>query len=103
MTVRMTAAHVRELAALARLDLDEEEIARLSGQLEEILARVEALGAVEGGDGPRPGSAIPAAPLRADAIGSDALEVPSADLAPEWVDGLFTVPRLASHGGSEDS
>lgn len=99
----MTAAHVRDLAALARLELDEEEIARLAVQLEDILARVEALGAVEGGEAPRPGSPVPAAPLRADAVGPDALEVPPAAMAPEWVDGLFTVPRLTSHGGPEGS
>ncbi|MBW3554167.1 MAG: aspartyl/glutamyl-tRNA amidotransferase subunit C [Gemmatimonadetes bacterium] len=99
----MTPAHVRELAALARLDLDEDEIARLAAQLDDILARVAVLGPLDGGDAPDPGGARPGAPLRADTTGSEPLDIPPAAMAPAWTDGFFTVPRLTSHTGPEGS
>ncbi len=82
------------LAALARLSLTEEEAARLGGQLDEILAYVERLGAVDtegveptvfaGGAGrARPaGLRVELAPGEATAAAADA------------VDGAFRVPRV---------
>ena len=100
----LTPADVRRLATLAGLALDEGEAARLAGQLDDILARVAALGPLEDGEpGGPPGAATPAAPLRADTPGTDHLDVPPASMAPGWAEGLFTVPRLTSHGGPEGS
>lgn len=97
---------VRRLAALARLELGDEELEEITRQLDGILAHV---GDLDPGDGvPRDSDGATggteaamdraeAAPLRADHPAADPLmEEPSA-LAPDWLDGFFTVPRLASH------
>jgi aspartyl/glutamyl-tRNA(Asn/Gln) amidotransferase C subunit len=87
---------VAAVAALARLTLLQEELELYSRQLSRILDHVDALrvaplsGLASDGVGPRE------APLRADQPGADALAVPPADLAPEWVEPFFTVPRLAA-------
>jgi aspartyl-tRNA(Asn)/glutamyl-tRNA(Gln) amidotransferase subunit C len=91
---------VMRIAALARLRLDRDEVERLTAQLNDILRHVEALGAVdvagvEGGAG-AVGVAGGAAPLREDVPGADPLARPPAELAPAWMDGFFTVPRLAA-------
>jgi len=88
---------VLRIAALARLRLDRDEVERLTAQLNDILRHVDALGAVEvaGVEG-ESGVGGGAAPLREDVPGSDSLAVPPAELAPAWMDGFFTVPRLAA-------
>lgn len=92
----LTTADVRRLAELARIALDDDEAATLAAQLGDILGRIDALepesdtgvAAVPGGAG---------TPLRSDEPGVDPLAAEPAALAPEWRDGFFTVPRLASH------
>lgn len=83
---------VLHVARLARLRLTEREIETFTRQLNGILAHVEELESAHG-----PGSFVAAggaAPLRADRTGPDPLHAPPASVAPEWVDGFFTVPRL---------
>ncbi len=92
---------VRHIAALAELALDEAEIARLSAQLESIVQFVAQLREV-----PSAGVAgevvvgPPSVVLREDRVDPVPLRYPLADMAPEFEDGFFVVPRL---GGMADS
>lgn len=112
---------VRRVAELARLPLGPGEVASMTRQLNRILEHVDALaeadaeavgeaeGAVEGANGAglpgesmAPDDAAGPTPLRADRPGADPLATPPSELAPAWADGLFTVPRLASHDDGRD-
>lgn len=88
---------------LARLELSPAELERLAAQVADILEHVEELAAipVEGAEAVG-GIAEGGAPRRADEPGADELRVPLAGLAPEWADGFFTVPRLASMTAPSD-
>jgi aspartyl-tRNA(Asn)/glutamyl-tRNA(Gln) amidotransferase subunit C len=91
-------AQVREIARLARLALDDDEVRRYTRDLNAILEHVEAIAAVTGpDDAPERGEAG-AAPLRPDEPGADPLQLPAAASAPDWRDGFFVVPRLAALG-----
>lgn len=91
----VTPEEVRRLAALARLRLDDGEVAALAGDLDAVLEHVRALGLADGPDAPPPAAADPGAPpLRSDAFGADLLHRTPDMLAPAWQDGFFVVPRL---------
>ncbi|MFW5951774.1 MAG: Asp-tRNA(Asn)/Glu-tRNA(Gln) amidotransferase subunit GatC [Gemmatimonadota bacterium] len=102
---------IRRIAALAGLDLDDEELDRLTGDLNDILAHVDALAAVaEKAAGLRDAARVATTypvpgdtegRLRPDEPGSDPLVTPPARLAPDFREGFFTVPLLASHAGTE--
>ena len=86
---------VRELAALARLELSESEAGRMAADLSSILAHVEALPPLEARDTGAAGTeAGRGAPLRPDRVEFDPLHAPPADFAPEWRQDFFVVPRL---------
>lgn len=85
---------VRRIAELARLELDEEEVAGYARDLEAILAHFEALGELGlEGDGAPQGRGLDAR-LRADVPSPDALAHGPEATAPRWRDGYFLVPRL---------
>lgn len=85
------------MAALARLRLSEEEVDRLAAELSDVLGHLESLPEGTEREGDPVGPAGPAhAPMRADSGAPDALDRPVSALAPAWVDGFFTVPRLAA-------
>lgn len=106
-------AEVLAAAHRAQLSFRDDEIDRITADLEAIVARVQLLhvlsGAVEddattgtesqastpshGGSSP---DSIPAA-SPAPVAGPDPLSVPPSRVAPEWHDGFFTVPRLRTH------
>lgn len=104
---------VRRIAALAALELDDDEVDRLAGELSDILGHFELLRGAEdaepltaegaeraeevsGGVAESEGRAR----LRPDEPVADRLEAdPGAD-APGWAAGFFTVPRLGSHGAA---
>lgn len=99
---------VRRIAALARLELTDEELDTLAGDMRDILAHVDALRTADLTDDdiddahPRhlhsPLAEAPArGGLRRDAPATDALSTDIASFAPELRDGFFTLPRLASH------
>jgi aspartyl/glutamyl-tRNA(Asn/Gln) amidotransferase C subunit len=94
--VSVTRAQVREIAALARLLLNEEETTRFAVQLATILDHALELEQAAEDVMPDRGGSSAALPLRADAPGADALALPPAELAPAWHDGFFTVPRLSA-------
>ncbi len=93
---------VEHVARLARLALSPDEIERFTAQLSDILDHFEALSTLplEGADAVG-GVAEGATPLRADLPGADPLQEAPAAFAPEWLDGFFTVPRLAALGGKD--
>jgi aspartyl-tRNA(Asn)/glutamyl-tRNA(Gln) amidotransferase subunit C len=91
----VSAEELRQVAALARLRLTPEEMERLQLQLGDILGHIEQLLAID----VDPHSAAPLAlepvpAVRDDVPGADALVHPLAEIAPEWRDGFFTVPRV---------
>ncbi len=103
---------VQRIAALARIQLDDEAASRLDVELTGILAHVDALmevdvAEVDGGltlppplpHGPESGTVFRQVGLEADPLAPEA----PADRAPEWSEGFFLVPRLpAVDGGSVD-
>lgn len=95
---------VRRIAALAALRLDDDEADRLTGDLNDILDHFEVLR--DAGTGEQGGREVhggtEVAPLRPDEPGADPLAPGPGDGAPDFRDGFFTVPRLASHAREED-
>lgn len=89
---------VRHVARLARLEVSEEEVARLAVEMSSILGHVAEL-AKDGDDGeagPRGRGLAPR--LRRDEPDPDPLEREPGAIAPEWREGLFVVPRLPALG-----
>jgi aspartyl/glutamyl-tRNA(Asn/Gln) amidotransferase C subunit len=92
---------VERIAGLAALALDPAELPELTAQMDRILefvARLAEAGALQDlQDAPE----APAdSPLREDAVLPADLVRSPAELAPEFVDGFFVVPRL---GAMEES
>lgn len=82
-------------ARLARLQLSEAELTRLTEELNGILEHIERLLAIEVDVAAVAPFAPPAAPAgRTDEPDADTLLEPLAWTAPEWRAGYFTVPRV---------
>ncbi len=94
----VTEDDVRHVAELARLAIDESRIESLAVELNSILVHMDQLAQV---DTTAVEAAIPtpgvSTPLRGDGSGPLPMFSPKETFAPEMRDGLFTVPRLASH------
>lgn len=95
---------VRHVAELARLAVSPDRLDGLVAELNGILAHMDELSAVDTVDVEQT-IAAPAVstPLRSDSSGPLKLEVPRETFAAEMRDGLFIVPRLASHEATLDS
>lgn len=88
---------VLKVARLAELDVAEADLPRLVEQMGSIVGFVEQLNEVPASDQAPPFLAGPAAvTLRPDEPGSVPLSRPPADMAPEFIRGLFAVPRLGA-------
>jgi aspartyl-tRNA(Asn)/glutamyl-tRNA(Gln) amidotransferase subunit C len=89
---------VRHIAGLARIGVPEERLDALVGELNGILAHMEALqrvqsaGALDASVDARGGM-----PLAPDAPPAVALQRPREAFAPRMQHGFFLVPRLATH------
>ncbi len=96
--MKITPEEVRATAALARLALGDEEVARLARELDAILGYMEKLATVDvEGVPPMTHAVALACPLREDAIGPQLpVEQALAD-APARDDGFFQVPRIIAH------
>jgi aspartyl-tRNA(Asn)/glutamyl-tRNA(Gln) amidotransferase subunit C len=91
---------VLHVAKLAELAVPESEVDQLVAQFNRILeyvAQLTQVGADGAADQFLPGP--PAVALREDVARPAVLAHPPAELAPEFVDGFFVVPR---HGAMED-
>jgi len=89
---------VRRIAALARLELDDEALDRAAGELTKILAFVETLRQLDL-EGCAPSAFAPAgAPLREDAPNGRRLSNEAAlAAAPSTEDGFFLVPPIVEN------
>jgi aspartyl-tRNA(Asn)/glutamyl-tRNA(Gln) amidotransferase subunit C len=93
----VTREQVLQVAALARLQVNESELSELTAQLNGILAHMAVLsGAVTGTTGRKGDAAEWPVPLRDDVAGADPLGFPPAELSDNWEAGFFSVPRLAA-------
>ncbi len=93
--MKITAEEVKATALLARLELRDDEIARLTRELDAILGYMEALGKLNT-DGVEPTThAVPLdCPLRSDDLGPQLeLEQALSD-APKREGGFFEVPKI---------
>ena len=92
---------VRHVAALARLAVDHDRLEHLVAELNGILAHMDELAQVNTTE-LETTIAKPheSTPLRSDSSGPLELHSPREEFAPSMRDGLFIVPRLATH---EDS
>jgi len=85
---------VRHAARLAEIEVTDEELPRLAGQLARIVEYVEQLGEVPAGERAEPYRGGPdRVALREDAVAPIPLAHPVGGMAPEFVDGFFVVPR----------
>ena len=96
---RIDETEVRHVARLACLELDDGELARLTRELEGVLAHMDRIGdlALEPA-GPDPEGRDLEPVLRPDRPDPDPLAFGPGAMAPDWHDGFFVVPRLASLG-----
>lgn len=101
----VSADDVRRVAELARLELSDDEVDSLARDLNGILGHVDALSAIEAGSTDNAGTDAAApgvgSPLRPDEPGGVELFGRLDSLAPDFRDGFFVVPRLASHRGGD--
>ena len=94
----VTRDDVMHIAALARLAIDERRVPALVQELNGILAHMDVLRQVDTTDvSAMPSEGNEALPLRADEGPSLPLARPREEFAPVMRDGLFLVPRLATH------
>ncbi|HMC93579.1 MAG TPA: Asp-tRNA(Asn)/Glu-tRNA(Gln) amidotransferase subunit GatC [Polyangia bacterium] len=100
---RIGPEEVRELATLARLQLSEDEVVRMTGDLAAILDYVDALRALDTADVEPMTHAVPFdCPLRADRVGpSLSLEEALAN-APRREGSFFEVPRIVPVAGAPE-
>ena len=88
--------HVAKLAELAVREADLERMVEQLNRIVDFVAQLEQVGE------PAPALFVPGppeAPLREDVPGAVPLARPPAELAPEFADGFFLVPR---HGAMEE-
>lgn len=88
-------ATVRAIAELARIEVPEEELDHLAGELSNILTFVEQLSEVNT-DGVAPMTSVAAMtlPMRQDAITDGGQVEAVLANAPDAADGFFTVPKV---------
>ena len=85
---------VQHAAKLAEIAVADDELPRLAAQLGRIVEYVEQLREVPESERAEPWLGGPLqAPLRADLVAPAPLARPVAEMAPEFVDGFFVVPR----------
>jgi aspartyl-tRNA(Asn)/glutamyl-tRNA(Gln) amidotransferase subunit C len=100
--VAVSEQDVRHVAALARLGLEEGRVASLLGELNRILAHMEVLQQVDIRGASLDPDATHGLRLRDDVPDPIALHRAREAFAPSMRDGFFLVPRLATHGTTDD-
>ena len=101
MSSRVSVDDVRHVAALARLGLDNTQIAELARELNDILVHMDVLNRVDTSGVGELESLGDAMRLRADHGPAFPLDEPPESFGPAMRDGFFIVPRLASHEDNE--
>jgi aspartyl-tRNA(Asn)/glutamyl-tRNA(Gln) amidotransferase subunit C len=98
---RIAPEEVREIAALARLRLDDAEVARMAHELDAILGYIDTVKNVATDDTEPMTHAVPfACPLREDVPGEPLAVAEALRNAPQRHGGFFEVPRII--GGPSD-
>ena len=93
---------VRHIASLARLAISDERAAATVGELNTILAHMDALSTVDtSGVEEAIGVGARGTPVRGDSGPPIPLAVGFDAFAPSYRDGFLLVPRLASHESTE--
>ena len=91
----ITLDDVRHLALLARIDLDDEHLARLRGQLDQILQAVAQVTEVAGADVPPTSHPLPLTNVFREDVVTPGLSADEALAgAPETEQQRFSVPRI---------
>ena len=91
----ITPDEVAHLARLARLDLADDELAHLAGQLDVILTAVAEVADVAAADVPPTSHPLPLVNVtRPDEVGDCLTPVEALAMAPASEDGRFRVPRI---------
>jgi aspartyl-tRNA(Asn)/glutamyl-tRNA(Gln) amidotransferase subunit C len=99
--VSVSRKDVERIAGLAALALDPAELPELTAQMDRIVGFVARLAEAVPLDAADDGAGTPAVtPLREDVVLPADLARSPAQIAPEFVDGFFAVPRL---GAMEES
>lgn len=94
--MRIGPEEVRHVARLAELAVPEDQLGRLAAELERIVEFVEQLG--EGGDSEPVVIGPATVALRDDVPDPVPLSRSVAEIAPDFRDGFFSVPRLGGMG-----
>jgi aspartyl-tRNA(Asn)/glutamyl-tRNA(Gln) amidotransferase subunit C len=92
-------ADIEKVAALARLELDDDELDALTRDCRSILEFFEAIRDVDVEGATPTGALEHPAPARDDRVEHDRLERPAAEMAPDWREGYFVLPRLPALDG----
>lgn len=90
----LTREEVLEIALLARLHLDDDEVDRLQGELSSILEHMEALQAIATDIEPMTHAVPMALRLRQDAVEPSLPVEAAVGQAPDRADDLFQVPHI---------
>jgi aspartyl-tRNA(Asn)/glutamyl-tRNA(Gln) amidotransferase subunit C len=97
---RIGSEEVRELALLARLELSDQEVERMTGDLDAILGHVDALKELDTAAVEPMTHAVPFdCPVRADAVGPSLPVEEALRNAPRREANFFQVPRIVHKGG----
>lgn len=100
----VTQDDVRHVAELARLAVDENRLEPLVAELNGILQHMDVLSQVDTSTIDSLMSVpVDSTPLRDDSSGPLTMRTTRESFAPSMKDGLFIVPRLASHEDASDS
>ncbi len=94
----LTREEVLEIALLARLHLDDDEVDRLQGELSSILEHMEALREVLTDVEPMTHAVPMALRLRADAVEPSLPVEEAVGQAPDRADDFFQVPHIIKSG-----
>jgi aspartyl-tRNA(Asn)/glutamyl-tRNA(Gln) amidotransferase subunit C len=96
---RIQPEEVREIAALARLRLDQAEVERMSHELDDILGYIDTVMSLDTGDAEPMTHAVPFdCPVREDVPGQPLPAEEALANAPRREGGFFQVPRIIGEG-----
>lgn len=95
MTQEIDEAAVRHVAHLARLDLSDDDVARMAGELSAVLSYIEQMGELDVSNVEPTAHPLPVQNVLRDDVVRESLTPESAlGVAPSAQDGFFKVPKV---------
>lgn len=95
MTQEIDEAAVRHVAHLARLDLSDDDVARMAGELSAVLSYIEQMGELDVSNVEPTAHPLPVQNVLRDDVVRESLTPESAlEVAPSAQDGFFKVPKV---------